>query len=153
VISRPTTAQLLDDCAREVRESIAPAVSDPTVRVRLEMLEQILASCAIRAANEIAWLSEESAVMEAYAHAVLAALPDDRLASLLTAYRAGRTDRLDLESRVADYDRAGRAFAAALELAMAQGHEGLSARARELVSQRRDREGQLRPRFYLPGRS
>jgi hypothetical protein len=36
---------------------------------------------------------------------------------------------------------------------MRAGHEELSSRARSIVSARRDREGVLRPGFYLPGRS
>jgi hypothetical protein len=153
VISRPTTAQILDDCARELRETVAPAVTDPTVRIRLEMLEQLVASCAVRAAHEISWMEAECEVMASYAADVLATLGDDRgLSALLEDYRARQGRSLDLEDRVADYDRAGRAFAVALELAMYRGHDELSARARQIVTERRDREAETRPGFYLPGR-
>jgi hypothetical protein len=153
VITRPTTAQLLHDCARELREVVAPAVTDPTVRVRLEMLEQLLASCAVRSAHEIAWMAVESQAMERYAAEVLAAFSDSELAARLESYRHHRSESLELEDRIADYDRAGRAFAVALELALRHGHVKLSARARQLVDQRRDREADIRPGFYLPGRS
>jgi hypothetical protein len=153
VISRPTTAQILDDCARELRETVAPAVTDPTVRIRLEMVEQLVASCAVRAAHEISWMEAECVVMEAYAADVLATLGDEgRLGERLEAYRSERARSLELEDRVAEYDRAGRAFAVALELAMHRGHDELSARAREIVTQRRNRETETRPGFYLPGR-
>jgi hypothetical protein len=153
VISRPTTTQILDDCARELRETIAPAVTDPTVRIRLEMLEQLVASCAVRAAHEISWMDAECDVMEAYAAEVLATLGDDgHLGERLEAYRSQRSAGLDLEDRVADYDRAGRAFAVALELAMHRRHHELAARAREIVTERRNRESETRPGFYLPGR-
>jgi hypothetical protein len=153
MISRPTTAQILDDCARELRETVAPAVTDPTVRIRLEMLGQLVASCAVRAAHEISWMDAECGVMEAYAADVLATFDDaPLLRERLDSYRSQRTRSLDLEDRVADYDRAGRAFAIALESAMHRGHEELSARARETVNQRRNRETEMRPGFYLPGR-
>jgi hypothetical protein len=153
VISRPTTAQILDDCARELRETIAPAVTDATVRIRLQMLEQLVASCAVRAAHEISWMDAECSVMEAYAADVLGAFDDTQLlGKRLDDYRSERSRSLDLEDRVADYDRAGRAFAVALELAMHRGDEELCARAREIVTQRRNRETETRPGFYLPGR-
>ena len=153
MISRPTTAQLLDDCARELRESVVPAVTDPTVRVRLDMMEQLLASCAVRAAHEIAWMAAECDAMERYASDVLDVFADDGLAARLETYRSRRSDSLELEDRIADYDRAGRSFAVALELALRRGHDELSARARELVDQRRRRETETRPGFRMPGRS
>ena len=152
MITRPTTAQVLLDCAREVRESIAPAVTDPTVKVRLEMLELLLASCAVRAGHEIEWMAEESAELIAYAADVLAAHPNDGLGVLLDAAHA-EPESLGLDDRIAAYDRAGRAFAAALDHAMAAGDEALSARARQIVGRRRDHEGETRPGFYMPGRS
>lgn len=152
MIGRPTTAQVLLDCAREVRESVAPAVTDPTVRVRLQMLELLLASCAVRAGHEIEWMAEESAEMVAFASDVLAAHPDESLAVLHDAALAEPAG-LALDDRVASYDRVGRAFAAALELAMAAGDEDLSARAKEIVGRRRDHESETRPDFYMPGRS
>ena len=65
--ARPTTEQILDDLAREVRENIIPAVDDPALVVNLEMMEQLLHTCAVRAANEIAWMAAECADMEAFA--------------------------------------------------------------------------------------
>jgi hypothetical protein len=152
VIARPTTAQILDDCARELRETVAPAVSDPTVRIRLEMMEQLLASCAVRAAHEISWMAAECTAMERYVAEVLALIDDDELEARLDAYRRQQSSSLELEDRIVDYDRAGRAFAVALELAMRHGHAELSARARQLVTERRERESETRPGFYLPGR-
>ena len=39
MISRPTTQQLLDDCARELREGVIPLLSDPGLVVNLQMME------------------------------------------------------------------------------------------------------------------
>jgi len=154
MIARPTTEQLLNDCAREVRESIMPAISDPAALVRMEMLEQILASCAVRAAHEIAWIEEECAAMEAFTADVVVAFPDaSRVAETLDAYRAGRRDALHLDDRVHNYDLAGRAFSEALDVAMQGRHPILAERARDLIVARKDREALTRPGFYFPGRS
>lgn len=153
MITRPTTAQLLIDCAREVRGSVAAAVSDPTVLVRLEMLGQLLESCAVRAGHEIAWMAEESAELLAYAGEVHAAHPDTALRVLLDGARDEQTESLLLDDRIAAYDRAGRAFAAALDLAMDAGDDPLSRRAKQIVGRRRDHESETRPNFSMPGRS
>lgn len=155
MITQPTTQQLLDDCAREVRESIMPAVSDPAIRIKLEMMEQIIASCAIRSGNEMAWMAEECDLMEAYCVDVVSALSEEStvVANALDKYRNDRRGGFLLDDRVHDYDLAGRAFSAALQLAMRQRHESLTQRASELLNARNVREGVLRPNFYFPGRS
>ena len=153
MITRPTTAQILEDCAREVRETVAPAVTDPTVRVRLEMLEQLLASCAVRAGFEMAWMAEETAEMVRLTEQVVTATADARVAALHATWLEGRTDSLVLEDRIADYDRAGRAFAAALEVAMHSTLDELVEQVRVIIGHRRDHETSTRPGFYLPGRS
>ncbi len=153
MIARPTTPQLLRDCAREVRESIVPAITDPTILVRLEMLGQLLESCAVRAGHETAWMAEESADLLAYAADVQAAHPDEALEELLDGARRAHTESLLLDDRIAAYDRAGRAFAAALDLAMDAGDEALSRRAAQVVGRRRDHETETRPNFSMPGRS
>jgi hypothetical protein len=61
----PTTQQLLEDCARELRDDVIPAISDPTVIVNLQMMELVLQSCALRAGHEIAWMADEVAAIEA----------------------------------------------------------------------------------------
>ena len=153
MITRPTTQQLLDDCARELRESIMPRVTDAAARVQLEMMEQVLASCALRSAHELAWMAEECDETIAYAVAVRDELADAEVGALIDRYDVERRGGLHLDDRVHDYDLAGRAFSAALASAMRAGHAALSARARELALRRNDREGELRPNFFFPGRS
>ena len=67
MLSKPTTPQILLDCRRELLETIDPAVTDPTVKVAIQMLENVLRNCAERAAHEIAWMRSESDAMVAYA--------------------------------------------------------------------------------------
>ncbi len=154
MIGRPTTAQLLEDCARELRDKVLPAVTDDTLRVDLQMLEQVVRSCALRAAHEIAWMAEEVVAIEAYAADAVLALPDaEEAAAALAAFREQRPDTLHLDDRVADYDRAGEALATAVEAALAAGDAELTAQGTALLGERRDREADLRPDFTFPGRS
>ena len=62
--SKPTTEQILNDLAREVKESFLPTVSDPTQKVNFEMMEQLLRACAKRSAHEIAWMKTEADEIE-----------------------------------------------------------------------------------------
>lgn len=151
--ARPTTEQILNDLAREVREAVIPAVGDPALVVNLEMMEQLLHTCAVRSANEIAWMAAECADMEAFAAEVADRLGDAATASALDAYRSGRSDSLTLDDQVENYHLAGEAFGAAIEAVFAGDDADLSARCAELIRARRDTERELRPGFYFPGRS
>lgn len=156
MITRPTAQQLLDDCVRELRESVLPTITDPAMKVKLEMMEQIIASCALRAGHELAWMAEECDAMAAYVEDVRVAFDDAEgaaVGALLTRYRAERRGGLVAEDRTHDYDLAGRAFSAALALAMRRHDAELTARARTILDARNEREGELRPHFYFPGRS
>ncbi len=155
MISRPTTQQILDDCAREVRETLMPALTDPKMRVTLEMLEQVLAQCALRAGHEMAWMAEEIETIEPYVARVVSQIAPapSPVATALDALRAGRTTSLHLEERCNEYHLASEALSCALEACLDAGHRELTADGVSLLEQRRDREGDLRPNFFFPGRS
>ena len=155
MISRPTTQQILDDCAREVRETLMPALTDPKMRVTLEMLEQVLAQCALRAGHEMAWMAEEIAVIEPYVSQVVAHVAPEpsSTAAALDALRAGRTTSLHLDDRCNEYHLASEALSCALEACLDAGNKELAAAGVTILERRRDREGDLRPNFFFPGRS
>ncbi len=153
MISRPTTDQLLRNVASELGSRIHPAVADPGLEVVVEMLQQIVVSCAVRCAHEIAWLREEEGAMVAYATDVVEALPSaDAVRAALATWEAGRDGGLHLDQVVADYSLAGEALSCALEAALAAGHGDLSARAGALVATRVERETQIRGDFVMSGR-
>jgi hypothetical protein len=152
MISRPTTAQLLEDAARELRNKVLPAVSDPAARIAVEMLEQLVRSCGVRAATEIAWMRVEEESMIAYASEVGSALSDPDTLAAIEAWDAGRTGALTLDEVCADYSLAGAAMSAALTAAMAAPDRSLSQRAQELMCERMERETIIRGEFSLPGR-
>lgn len=150
----PTTQQLLDDLARELRETLMPAVAhDAALVVNLEMMEQLLTSCAVRAGHEIAWMTSEADAMVAYARDVARELDDSAVTACLAHYDTGVTDSLLLADRARNYHLAGEAFAAALEAAMAADHDPFTERGRTLIATRVATEERLRPGFYFPGRS
>ena len=61
MIAKPTTEQILNDCSRELMEVVLPAVTDETVMVTIYMMDLVLRNCAVRAAHEIAWMTDEIA--------------------------------------------------------------------------------------------
>lgn len=150
----PTTQQLLDDLARAVRETLMPALAaDPALVVNLEMMEQLLTSCAIRAGNEIAWLTAESDAMVGYAREVAGQLGGAAVVASLAAFDTGVSDSLLLVDRARNYHLAGEAFGDALEAAMAAGQHELIEQGRAIIATRVANEERLRPGFYFPGRS
>ena len=153
MISRPTTEQLLRNVASELESRIHPAMTDPGLAVVVEMLQQLVVSCAVRSAHEIAWLKEEQEAMVAYAADVAAALPGtEAVQAALDAWEQGRDGGLHLDQVVADYSLAGEALSCALEAALAAGHPELSARASALIAARVERETQVRGDFVMSGR-
>jgi len=149
--ARPTTDQLLNDLAREVREELLPKIDDPALRVNLEMMEQLLTAAAVRSAHEIAWMAGEVDVMLSYATDVAETLEDPATTEAVAAFTAGRSDSLHLKDQVQNYSLAGEAFGRALEAAGKDPRLGPEGAA--LIRQRRDTEREVRPGFYFPGRS
>jgi hypothetical protein len=155
MISRPTTEQILADCAREVRETFMPATNEAGLKVMLEMLEQVLAQCALRSGHELAWMAEEIEAIEPFVVAVVAGVAPapSPTSAALDALRAGRTTSLYLDDRCTEYHLASEALATAMDAAYDAGHKELVAAGMALLDARRDREAVLRPNFFFPGRS
>src|SRR5438552_2404757 len=53
MITRPTSAQLIDEVRRELSSNVAPQVADPQTQGSLQMVDHILATLAVRAEHEI----------------------------------------------------------------------------------------------------
>lgn len=148
--ARPTTAQILNDLAREVRDSLIPTCADPAMVPNLQMMEQLLTAAAVRSAHEIAWMNEEGDAAIALARDVVALTGDEATAGALAAFDDGRSDSLHLDDQVENYSLAGEALGRAIEAV--DGHPELAARANELIRARRDNETEIRPDFFFPGR-
>jgi hypothetical protein len=118
VIGRPTTEQILLDCCRVLDDDVLPGVTDETTQVRLAMLGKVLHNAAVRAAHEIAWMREETAAIEAYAAAVVAATGAAALRAALDELAGAPHGSLHLTDVTDLYGRAGDALSAALEAAI-----------------------------------
>ena len=72
-------------------DTVAPAITDPTVQVQLAMAISVLQTTAVRTANELAWMQEERDAIDAAAGQLLQAMPDaTALAEALTTYVVAR---------------------------------------------------------------
>ena len=160
MITRPTTDALIADCCRELMDAILPGLTDETLKLRLVMTETALRNAAVRAAHEIAWMSEETAALLGYAEQVAARFSDgphadDPLSTALAALAAAKAlpaASLHLADVTDRYERAGQAFAAALAAAQEAGAADLIAQARELLRTRIATEKQVMATYTVVGR-
>jgi hypothetical protein len=153
VLSRPTTEQILLDCCNELMTGVLPALTDETAIVRVVMVETVMRNMAVRAAHEIAWMREETAAIKDYARDVAAEIPGDAdLAEALATAETGSHDSLHLDAVADDYIRAGRAFSAALEAAVASGDVELIKRGETLLDHRADTETEVMAGWSPTGR-
>ncbi len=130
MIAKPTTEQILNECSRELIETVLPAVTDDAVKVTVLMMDVVLRNTAKRAGHEIAWMTEEI----------------DELAAFLgnTGESAGDgAGNLHLDDVVERYARASAAFAAALETALASGDDEGTRRGRALLARRVEQEQEV----------
>ena len=152
MITRPTTDVLIEDCCRELMEGILPGLTDETLKLRLVMTETVLRNAAVRAAHEIAWMREETAVLLAYAGQVAMRHGSEALRAALADAEAGPADSLHLADVADAYERAGQAFAAALAAAQQAGDADLVAQARELLRDRIATEKEVMATYAVVGR-
>jgi hypothetical protein len=152
VIVRPTTEQLLLDCATELMQGVLPAVTDPTVIIRIHMIEQVLRNAAIRSANEIAWMHQEIPPLLAYGRAVQDAAPSDTLTAALDASERADAEDLTLDAAVARYVAAGEVLSAAVEAAVLTGLDALRQQGEQLLEARLAREKDVMAGWSPTGR-
>lgn len=155
MIPRPTTAQLIQQCRREIMDNVLPTVTDETLAVALEQVQMVLDTCALRAESEIADMTTEISEMLEYAQRVVDAHPD---AATRTADALGRVTRHPSASlRASDvgaaHDLASEAFSCAIEDAMDAGDDALVDRGVQwMASVRHERELAYSPNWGMPGR-
>ena len=128
MIAKPTTEQILNDCSRELMEVVLPAVSDETVAVTIYMMDLVLRNAAVRAAHEIAWMTDEIGELEAFADGSTPAEADGSL---------------HLDDVVERYRRASEAFSRAMEEAVAAGDDERTQRGAALMAHRVEREQEV----------
>ncbi len=92
MLARPSTDQVLEAIANDLRDVVAPACTDDRATVLLGQVDQLLRRLARRAAHEIAWMHEEMAAIDA----AVDGDTDPATAEALAAFRAAPTDSLHL---------------------------------------------------------
>jgi hypothetical protein len=154
MISRPTTQQLIDSIAVELNSKVAPAISDPTVQVQLEMAIAVLKTTAVRSANELAWMQEERDAIEETARQLLDVLPDAKpLQDALQTYTDGLTNSLYAKDAQADYARASEVLSCAIEAAYDSGNAEHIAAVGALMDQRHANQQAVTGQFMAAGRT
>lgn len=137
MISKPTTQQLIDAVCTELGTKVAPAVTDPTAKLVLDMAMAVLKGVGVRSANELAWMREESDAIEDVARRLVAELPDaTHLREALESYLELKSDSRYLARAEEEYERAGEVLSRAVEAAYADGDPDRKAAVRALVDQR-----------------
>ena len=150
MISRPTTDQLIADVCQDLVHAVLPALTDETLQVRVAMAETVLRNAAVRAAHEIAWMSDETAALIEYANEVNARIPWVELTAALAAFDDGPQHSLHLADVVETYERASRAFAVAA--VQREGIAELVDAARDLLHDRVSTEKAVMATYAVVGR-
>ena len=135
MLTRPTTEQVLLGIADELRDTVAPLVSDAPAQVLLGQIDQILRGLATRAAHEIAWMHEEA----------------DSIAAI-TGTDVGWPASLHLEDVVSWYDQVSRVLSGALDEAFAAGDTARVAELKQLLDARSATEMRIVGALDLVGR-
>ena len=151
MITRPSTPRILDAVCEQLLRDVMPGISDPAAQIRLHMLIATLNSAANASAAEISLMKQEVALYRAFAEDVAAATGDTAVAQALAA--AEPSDSLLLADVAAEYARAGRAFTAAMDVAMDQRAGELIERGEALLRLRLENERTILSGSSTIGRS
>jgi hypothetical protein len=153
MITRPSTAQLLEVVRLELAKRVAPAVNDPQLATSLQMIDHILCALAVRADHELGWMAEEMEAIRVIGERVAASslAGAGPVADALSAFRAGRSAGLHTAEVVEDYNRATEILSRAVEATSAHPGE-LREQVLSLLHARLDHEVDVIGDFQLVGR-
>jgi hypothetical protein len=153
VITLAAGSQVIAAVRADLRDVVAPTVTDPTAKLTLKMIDMVLGQLENSADDQGAWMREEIADIEALADEVLTALPDaPGLSGALSALRAGRAPSERLGELRAEYKLASEVLSVVLEAVVAT-PGSLKDRALSVLGARLEREQAIRGEFVLVGQS
>lgn len=135
MFTRPTTEQVLDVIANELRETVLAELEPGPARVMVEQVEQLMRGCAQRSAHEIAWIHEEVAAIE-----------------VVVGRDLGSPLSLHLDDVAAWYDTASHELSAAIDVAFSNGDHDRVDELRTLLDARSGHEMQIIGALDLVGR-
>jgi len=151
VITRPSTPRILEDVCEQLMRDVMPGISDPAAQIRLHMLIATLNSAANASAAEISLMKQEVVLYRAFAEDVARDTGDAATVQAVAA--AAPTNSLLLGDVAAEYARAGRAFTAAMDVAMDQRNSELIERGEALLRLRLENERTILSGSSTIGRS
>lgn len=141
MIGRPTTDQILLDCARVLIDEVLPAISDETVQIRVIMCETVLRNAAARSAHEIGWMIDEIGAAEAFGRAVAAdPAAGVEVSDALDWLSEHHWESMQLADVAEAYNRAGEVLSVSLEVAVTADLTELRQRGERLLELRLERE-------------
>lgn len=154
MITKPTIPQVLDAMREELAGNVLSKLDDPTAKVNVEMITALLSALSVRTENEIAWMLEESAAIEAAATELLPTLGD---AAAVTAALKAHQDSPPASMRLShvseSYQRASELLSLLAEAAYAAKDGTAIARVQGLVESRLAIETEAIGEFVAVGRS
>ncbi len=151
MITRPSTPRILEDVCEQLMRDVMPGISDPAAQIRLHMLIATLNSAANASAAEISLMKQEVVLYRTFAEDVARDTGDAATVQAVAA--AAPTDSLLLGDVAAEYARAGRAFTAAMDVAMDQRKSELIERGEALLRLRLENERTILSGSSTIGRS
>jgi hypothetical protein len=151
MITAPTTPQLIEVVRAELATSIAPMVGDQRTKVALQMVDQVLATLAVRAEHEIEWMVDESEAIYGIATEALQKLGDEAGLADLVAEVGDRPRESSLSEVTARYHRATELLSVLLGLTF-DGPADLHERAVALLNVRLGHELEVMGDFRPIGR-
>ena len=153
MISKPTSAQLLQTIKSELNDKIAPALNDPTHVVAIGMIGAILDQLSIRAESEIAFIVDEVAAVEQAAAVYVKANPRAvEVGDALKVLRQQKTTSLHLSHLLPSYNAASDVLSAMADAAYAGGDSTEIRKVEELVEHRLRNEMTIVGSFIAVGR-
>lgn len=153
MITQPAIPRLLEAIRDELTNTIKPALSDPTMRVNVDMMTAVLNALVVRTEHEIAWMRAEADTIEAAADRLLPTLADSAAAdAALAAYRSLRNESLVLSEVQGDYDRATEVLSCLTGAAYASGNADAIAQVEALFAHRLGTENNAIGEFLAVGR-
>jgi hypothetical protein len=153
VITLAAGSQVISAVRADLRDVVAPTVTDPTAKLTLQMIDMVLGQLENSADDQGAWMHEEIATVEVLAEEVLSALPEaPGLRDSLDSLRNGRAPSERLNEVRAEYKLASEVLSVVLETVV--GTPGpLKDRALAVLGARLEREQTIRGEFVLVGQT
>ena len=151
MITRPSTPRILEAVCEQLLRDVLPGITDSAAQIRLHMLIATIHSAANASAAEIALMKQEVSLYRAFAEDVAAQTGDAATVEAVAALPT--SESLLLADVAAEYAAAGRAFTAAMDVAMDLSDAALVERGEGLLKLRLENERRVLTGSSTVGRS